>query len=149
MLGNGLVHSVLGSRFLISMYTLSFQGNVFANKHVPMDMIGAKIKRAVLSAWSVPRRYERDEIRAESVESCKCGFDYLQRSPSSRRRRRKWNPVLGRIAGAPCSWGMYDYIRGPAPSGWRSPESETVKCGRSPAGLGSDNDCPVEAQQQL
>jgi hypothetical protein len=34
------------------------------------------------------------------------GFEYLHRSPASRRRRRKRNPVPGHITGPPCSWGI-------------------------------------------
>jgi hypothetical protein len=33
------------------------------------------------------------------------GFEYLHRSPESRRRRRKWNPLPGGITGPPCFWG--------------------------------------------
>jgi hypothetical protein len=31
---------------------------------------------------------------------------YLHRSPASRKRRRKGNPVPGGITGPPCSWGI-------------------------------------------
>jgi hypothetical protein len=37
---------------------------------------------------------------------CGVGFDYLHRSPVSRKKRRKGNPVPGGITGPPCSWGM-------------------------------------------
>jgi hypothetical protein len=41
------------------------------------------------------------------LESIPCGgvVEYFHRSPASRRRRRKWNPVPGGITGPPCSWG--------------------------------------------
>jgi hypothetical protein len=35
---------------------------------------------------------------------CVGGVEYLHRSPASRRRRRKGNPVPGGITGPPCSW---------------------------------------------
>jgi hypothetical protein len=34
------------------------------------------------------------------------GFEYLHRSPASRKRRRKENTVVGGITGQPCSWGI-------------------------------------------
>jgi hypothetical protein len=34
------------------------------------------------------------------------GIEYLHRSPASRRRRRKGNPVPGDTTGPPCSWGI-------------------------------------------
>jgi hypothetical protein len=58
---------------------------------------------------------------------CGGGVEYLHRSPASRRRRRKGNPVPGDINGPPCSWGIY--VREPVPPGWGSLEFETVKCG--------------------
>jgi hypothetical protein len=63
-----------------------------------------------------------------------CGgvAEYLHRSPASLRRRRKGNPVPGGITGPPCSWGMY--VWGPGPPGWRSLESQTVKCGHESRG---------------
>jgi hypothetical protein len=36
---------------------------------------------------------------------CGGGFEYLHRSPASRRRRRKGNPVPGGITVPPCYWG--------------------------------------------
>jgi hypothetical protein len=50
------------------------------------------------------------------------------RSPASRRRRRKGNPVPGGITGSPGSWGIQ--IWRPGHPGWGSLESKTVKCGR-------------------
>jgi hypothetical protein len=40
--------------------------------------------------------------------SSPCGgrLEYLHRSPATRRRRRKGNPVPGVITGVPCSWGI-------------------------------------------
>jgi hypothetical protein len=37
-----------------------------------------------------------------------CGgrLEYLHRSPASRRRRRKGNPVPGGITGPPCHWDI-------------------------------------------
>jgi hypothetical protein len=53
------------------------------------------------------------------------GVEYLHRSPASRRRRRKWNPVAGGITGPPSFGGLL--IQGPGPPGSRSLEPETVK----------------------
>jgi hypothetical protein len=63
------------------------------------------------------------------------GFEYLHRSPTSHRRRRKGNPVPGGISGPPCSWGIS--IRGPGPPGLGSLESETVTCGQESRGTGT------------
>jgi hypothetical protein len=60
------------------------------------------------------------------------GFKYLHRSPASRRRRRKGNPVPGGITGPLCSWERY--ILGHGPPGWGSLESETVKYGHESPG---------------
>lgn len=64
-----------------------------------------------------------------------CGgrFEYLHRSPASRRRQQKWNPVPGDIIGPPYSWGIK--IQGPGPPGWGSLESQTVKYGRKSCGI--------------
>jgi hypothetical protein len=51
-------------------------------------------------------------------DPCGGGLEYLHRSPASRKRRQKGNPVPGIITGPPCSRGIY--IRGPGPSGWGS-----------------------------
>jgi hypothetical protein len=53
-------------------------------------------------------------IRMSST--CRCGLEYLHRSPASRRRRRKGNPVPKGITGPPCHWGTY--MQGPGPPGW-------------------------------
>jgi hypothetical protein len=37
---------------------------------------------------------------------CGGGLEYLHRSPASRKRRQKGNPVPGGITGPPCSWGI-------------------------------------------
>jgi hypothetical protein len=40
-------------------------------------------------------------------------------------------------------------MRGPGPPGWGSLESETKNVAMSPVGLGSEDDCAGEEQQQL
>jgi hypothetical protein len=47
------------------------------------------------SVLSVPRLYNVEQLR----------FEYVHRSPASRRRRRKGNPVPGSITGPRCSVG--------------------------------------------
>jgi hypothetical protein len=42
--------------------------------------------------------------RYATVSVCGDVFEHLHRSPGSRRRRRKGNPVPGGITGSPCSW---------------------------------------------
>jgi hypothetical protein len=37
---------------------------------------------------------------------CGGGIEYLRRSPASRKRRRKGNPVPGGKSGPTCSWGI-------------------------------------------
>jgi hypothetical protein len=64
------------------------------------------------------------------IPPCGGGFEYFHRIPASRWRRRKGNPVPRAITGPPCFWEIQ--IRGPGPPGWRSLESETVKCGHEP-----------------
>jgi hypothetical protein len=49
---------------------------------------------------------------------CGGGIESLHRSPASRKRRRKVNPMPGGISGPPCSWEIW--IRGPGPPGWGS-----------------------------
>jgi hypothetical protein len=75
-----------------------------------------------------------------SNESIPCGggFEYLHRSPASRRRRRKGNSIAGVITMPPCSWEIQ--TQGPGRPDWGSLESERVKCGY---------DCAGEDQQQL
>jgi hypothetical protein len=55
--------------------------------------------------------------------------------------------VPGGITGQPCAWRIY--IRRPGPPGGGSLESETVKYGHESAGIGPENDCAGEDQQQL
>jgi hypothetical protein len=64
--------------------------------------------------------------------SCGGRFEYLHRSPASRRRRRKGNPVPGGKTGPPCCCGIK--IRGPGFVGWGSLEFETVKYGHGSRG---------------
>jgi hypothetical protein len=40
-----------------------------------------------------------------SPSAIRRGLEYVHRSPASRKRRRKRNPVPGGITGPPCSWG--------------------------------------------
>jgi hypothetical protein len=59
-----------------------------------------KVKNAAF--WDVTPRgiyYKLTFWRNEWVE-------YLHRSPASRKRPRKWNPVSGGLSGPPCSWGI-------------------------------------------
>jgi hypothetical protein len=58
--------------------------------------------------WSVPRSYLEDN-RGDSVNIETLGgggVEHLHRSPASRRRRRKGNPVPGDITRPPYSWGI-------------------------------------------
>jgi hypothetical protein len=48
-------HLLLGNRFLISKYTRTLLGGAFADRHVPMKMIGGNNGWTVFSTWSVPR----------------------------------------------------------------------------------------------
>jgi hypothetical protein len=48
------------------------------------------------------------------IDPCGDGLEYLHRSPASRKRQQKGNPVPG----PPCSFEIY--IRGPDPPGWSS-----------------------------
>jgi hypothetical protein len=91
------------------------------NKHVCNNI------RAVFSVGPCRGVISGTKFRAYSSNACGGGVKYLHRSPASRRRRRKENPVPGGITGPPFSWGIW--IRGPGPPGWVSLESETVKCG--------------------
>jgi hypothetical protein len=65
---------------------------------------------------------------------CGGGVEYHHRSPASRRRQRKGNPMSGDITGPPCAWGIY--VRGPGPPGWGGGgfKPETVKCGHESRG---------------
>jgi hypothetical protein len=53
----------------------------------------------------------------ERAFPCGGGLEYPHRSPASRRRRRKENPVPGGITGPPCHWGTW--IQRPGPPSWR------------------------------
>jgi hypothetical protein len=57
---------------------------------------------------------------------CGGGFEYLHRSPASRRRRRKVNPVPGDITESPSSREIW--IREPGLEVRGSLESENLKC---------------------
>jgi hypothetical protein len=52
------------------------------------------------------------------IPPCGGGLEYLHRSPASRIRRRKGNPVPGNITGPLGHWGTYRYIKEPGPPGW-------------------------------
>jgi hypothetical protein len=109
-------HPLLSNRFLISGYTQPLLSNAFENKHLPTEIIGVQ-KWTVFSKRSVPRCYKEDNWS----NLCGGGVEYLHRSPASRRRRRKGNPVTGGTTWPRCSWGIW--IRGRGPSGWGSLES--------------------------
>jgi hypothetical protein len=72
-----------------------------------------------------PRIYASRHSRL-ALQVLEADSNHLHRIPASRKRRWKWNPVLGCITGTPCSWGINT---GTWPPGWGSLESETVKCG--------------------
>jgi hypothetical protein len=61
-------HSVLGNIYLLSKYTLPFQGNAFANKHVPTDMTGATIEELCFLCGPYRGVISETRFRAESVE---------------------------------------------------------------------------------
>jgi hypothetical protein len=75
------------------------------------------------SLYKEPCRLFKDS-REECDAVCR-RVEYFHRSPASRRKRRKGNPVPGGITGPSCSWGIW--IREPGPPGSRSLESERVK----------------------
>jgi hypothetical protein len=72
------------------------------------------------------------------------GVEYHHRSPASRSRRRQRNPVPWGITGHPVPGG---YKYGDLVLQVGGPESENVIMSR--AGLGPENDCAGEDQQQL
>jgi hypothetical protein len=75
-------------------------------KHVSaVKDTNATIENAVFYMRSVPGLYEEDQMDREDQVPCGGGVEYLHRSPASRRRRRKGNPVPGGITGPPCLWG--------------------------------------------
>jgi hypothetical protein len=90
------------------------------------------IMEETFSTLSVPRCCNQDQLAVAFRSPCGSGFEHLHRSPASRTRRRKGNPVIGCITGSPCSWR--DINTGPAPPGWGSLESETVKYGHESRG---------------
>jgi hypothetical protein len=51
---------------------------------------------------SIPERYIYRDLFLEVGGE----LEYHHRSPASRKRRRKGNPVPGGITGPPCSWGI-------------------------------------------
>jgi hypothetical protein len=64
---------------------------VYERNFVGFDVLTAVVMKSYIS-WDITTRGG--------------GFEYLHRSPASRRRRRKRNPVSGGITGVPCSWGI-------------------------------------------
>jgi hypothetical protein len=86
--------------------------------------------------WPLSRHQDEGKsavvFRVTQLIPCGGGLENFHRSPPSRRRRRKGNPVPGVRTGPPCSWGIQ--IWGPGPPGWESLESETVKCGQESRG---------------
>jgi hypothetical protein len=65
----------------------------------------ATIEEAVFSVMGAARLYNEDLTYLKLETSYGGGFEYFHRSPASRKRRRKGNPVPGGITGPPCSWG--------------------------------------------
>jgi hypothetical protein len=49
--------------------------------------------------------YKTRTLHNIKVLPCGGGIEYLHRSPTNRKRRRKGNLVPGGISGPPCSWG--------------------------------------------
>jgi hypothetical protein len=78
---------------------------------------------------------------------CGGGFEYLHRSPASRGRRRKGNPVLRGVTGPPVPGGYKYGDLALQVGGLLDPE--TVNMVMSPAGLGPEHDCAGEGQKQL
>jgi hypothetical protein len=83
-------------------YTRAISGQRL-DKHVPATTDTKAKIGAVFSMWSVPRCYKQGTSLELSSILCGGGFKYLHRSPASRRKRRKGNPVPGGITGPPCS----------------------------------------------
>jgi hypothetical protein len=76
-------------------------------KHVPAETNNANNRRTVFSTWSAPKSYLRDingPIQLSVEAPCGGGFEYLHRSPASRMRLWKGNPVPRDITGSPCSY---------------------------------------------
>jgi hypothetical protein len=93
--------------------------------HSPADVTSSvAMATALQRAWSLCAVTKETQSRPSVVFSeqwpyvkrcleltdrlCRCGggLEYLDRSPASRKRRRKGNPVLGGITGPSCSWGI-------------------------------------------
>jgi hypothetical protein len=84
------------------------------------------------SMWFVPKCYKQGRSSCGVTIPYGGGVECLHRSPATRRRRRKGNPVSVGIIGTPCSWEIK--IRGPGPPGWGNLESEAIKCGHESRG---------------
>jgi hypothetical protein len=72
----------------------------------PLQRTPTQNSRTVFSMWSLPRYYKQGSLkqRVSDFFPCGGGVEYIHRSPASRRRRQKWNPVPGSITGPPCCW---------------------------------------------
>jgi hypothetical protein len=80
-----------------------------------------------VAMWLWLRLVHKEEVQ------CGGGFEYLHRSPASRRKWRRGNPVPGGITGPPCSRGIL--IQGSVPPGWENLESEAVIWGYESRGI--------------
>jgi hypothetical protein len=78
-----------------------------------------------------PRIYASRDSRL-TLQGVETGSIHFHRSPASRKRRQRGNPVPGVITGPTCSWGDTDTRTWHL--GWGSLESESVKCGRVSCG---------------
>jgi hypothetical protein len=96
--------------------------------NVTMLMIGTKLTAVITVRTLINVRVTYTWMRSPRGSR----FEYLYRSPASRRRRRKGNPVPGRISGPPCSWGIW--MLGYWPPGSGSLESEAAKYGHDSRG---------------
>jgi hypothetical protein len=106
----------------------------------PRQQGNTAIKEETFSTRSVPWCHNLDQLVVEDSGVSRGApasrrVQYLHRSPASRRRRRKGNPVPRGITGPPCSWWIL--IRGPGTPGWGAFESETVKYGHESRGTGT------------
>jgi hypothetical protein len=72
------------------------------NKHTTVEELWGE----EFSVRSEPSLYNENKWDKMVSLQCGGGFEYLHRSPASRRRRRKGNPVSGGITGPACSWGI-------------------------------------------
>jgi hypothetical protein len=69
----------------------------------------AVVEELLISVFSIQSVLMiNDEDHSKKLASISCGdvVECLHRCPASRRRERKWNPVLAGITGPPCSWGI-------------------------------------------